>query len=39
MTDVRDEQKQGLSDGLLLGGLIVVAFVLRFARLGDTTRD
>ena len=39
MTDVRDEQKQGLSEGLLLGGLIVVAFVLRFARLGLWSLD
>ena len=39
MTDVRGEQKQGLSEGLLLGGLIVVAFVLRFARLGLWSLD
>ncbi|MEZ0336193.1 MAG: glycosyltransferase family 39 protein, partial [Gemmatimonadales bacterium] len=39
MTDVRDEQKQGLSERLFLGGLIVVAFVLRFARLGLWSLD
>jgi len=39
MTDARDEQKQGLSERLLLGGLIVVAFVLRFARLGLRSLD
>ena len=39
MNDARTEQKQGLSQGLLLGGLIVLALVLRFARLGEWSFD
>ncbi len=39
MDDARTEQKQGRSQGLLLGGLIVVALVLRFARLGEWSLD
>lgn len=39
MTDPRSEQKQGLSSGLVLGGLILLAFVLRFARLGEWSFD
>ena len=38
MNDARSEQ-QGRSQGLLLGGLIVVALVLRFARLGLWSLD
>lgn len=33
------EQKQRLSPGLLLGGLTVLAFALRFARLGEWSFD
>ena len=39
MTDVRTEQKQGWSPALLLGGLIALAAVLRFARLGEWSFD
>ena len=39
MNDLRSEQKQGFSPGLLLGGLIVLAVVLRFARLGEWSFD
>lgn len=39
MTDVRSEQRQGFSPALLLGGLTVLAFVLRFLRLGEWSFD
>ena len=39
MSHARHEQRQGRSQGLLLGGLIVVALVLRFARLGLWSLD
>ncbi len=39
MSDVRTEQKRGLTQGLLLGGLLAVALGLRFARLGEWSFD
>jgi Dolichyl-phosphate-mannose-protein mannosyltransferase len=39
MNNARTEQTQRRSQGLLLGGLIVVALVLRFARLGEWSLD
>jgi hypothetical protein len=39
MHDPRSEQRQGLSPGLLFGGLTVLALLLRFARLGEWSFD
>ena len=39
MHDPRSEQRPGLSPGLLLGGLTVLALLLRFARLGEWSFD
>jgi uncharacterized membrane protein len=39
MNDLRSEHKQGLSAGLLLGGLTLLALAFRFARLGEWSFD